>query len=79
MVPWFQGLYGAFVIKFNVQVALFRKKYLANHGIAEAVTLATLTAMINYFNRFLREDMTKMMASLFKECEAGGLAEALCQ
>ena len=67
------------MIKFNVQVASFRKKYLANHGVAEAVALATLTAMVNYFNRFLREDMTKMMAQLFKECEAGGVAEILCQ
>ncbi|KAF8871252.1 voltage-gated chloride channel [Gymnopilus junonius] len=75
----FGGLYGAFVIKFNVQVAAFRRKHLANHGVAEAVTLATLTALIGYFNRFLRLDMTSSMAILFKECEGGGNVFNLCQ
>ncbi|PPQ84600.1 hypothetical protein CVT25_015803 [Psilocybe cyanescens] len=75
----FGGLYGAFVIKFNLQVAAFRRKHLANHGVAEAVTLATLTAIIGYFNRFLRIDMTSSMAILFKECEGGGNVFNLCQ
>ena len=74
-----QGLYGAFMIKFNLQVAAFRRKYLANHGVAEAVTLATLTALIGYFNRFLRIDMTSSMAILFRECEGGGNVFNLCQ
>ncbi|KAG6813134.1 hypothetical protein H0H92_013758 [Tricholoma furcatifolium] len=75
----FGGLYGAFVVKFNIQVAAFRRKHLANHGVSEAVILATLTAMIGYFNRFLRMDMTASMALLFRECEAGGNAGDLCQ
>lgn len=80
LAPTFwQGLYGAFVIKFNLQVAAFRRKHLANHGVAEAVTLATLTAIIGYFNRFLRIDMTSSMAILFKECEGGGNIFNLCQ
>ena len=74
-----QGLYGAFMIKFNLQVAAFRRKYLANHGVAEAVTLATITALIGYFNRFLRIDMTSSMAILFRECEGGGNVFNLCQ
>lgn len=75
----FGGLYGAFVVKFNLQVAAFRRKHLANHGVAEAVTLATITAMIGYFNRFLRIDMTSSMAILFRECEGGGNIYNLCQ
>jgi len=67
------------VIKFNLQVAAFRRKHLADHGVAEAVTLATLTAVIGYFNRFLRLDMTSSMAILFKECEGSGNAFNLCQ
>ena len=67
------------MIKFNLQVAAFRRKYLANHGVAEAVTLATLTAVIGYFNRFLRLDMTSSMAILFRECEGGGNVYNLCQ
>ncbi|KAF9264051.1 hypothetical protein L218DRAFT_998805 [Marasmius fiardii PR-910] len=68
----FGGLYGAFVVKFHVQVSKFRRKHLANHGVAEAVVLATLTAVIGYFNRFLRIDMTESMAVLFRECEGVG-------
>ncbi|EIN11552.1 voltage-gated chloride channel [Punctularia strigosozonata HHB-11173 SS5] len=75
----FGGLYGAFVIKFNLMVAAFRRKYLANHGVVEAVALATLTAFIGYSNRFLRIDMTESMEILFKECEGGGDYENLCQ
>ncbi|TDL26017.1 hypothetical protein BD410DRAFT_716180 [Rickenella mellea] len=73
------GLYGAFVIKFNLQVAAFRRKYLAQHGIMEAVTLATLTAMAGYFNRFLRIDMTESLAILFRECDSVGEYDNLCQ
>ncbi|KAJ8521829.1 hypothetical protein ONZ45_g1532 [Pleurotus djamor] len=73
----FGGLYGAFVVKFNLQVAAFRRKYLAKHGVAEAVTLATLTAMIGYFNRFLRIDMTESMSILFRECD--NQDDNLCQ
>ncbi|KII92648.1 hypothetical protein PLICRDRAFT_37425 [Plicaturopsis crispa FD-325 SS-3] len=75
----FGGLYGAFVVKFNLQVAAFRRKYLAKHGVAEAVALATITAMIGYFNRFLRIDMTESMAILFRECEGGGDHDDICK
>ncbi|KAG2101302.1 chloride channel [Suillus discolor] len=75
----FGGLYGAFVVKFNMQVAAFRRKHLAAHGVAEAVILATLTAVIGYFNRFMRIDMTEMMSILFRECEGGGDHDNLCQ
>ncbi|OCH88114.1 Cl-channel protein [Obba rivulosa] len=75
----FGGLYGAFVVKFNLKVAAFRKKYLASYPVTEAVTLATLTAMIGWFNRFLRIDMTESMAILFRECESGGDYDNLCQ
>ncbi|KAH7889103.1 chloride channel [Phlebopus sp. FC_14] len=75
----FGGLYGAFVVKFNMQAAAFRRKHLANHGVAEAVTLAILTAIVGYWNRFLRIDMTEMMSILFRECEGGGDYDNLCQ
>ncbi|KZP34403.1 Cl-channel protein [Athelia psychrophila] len=77
----FGGLYGAFVVKFNLQVAAFRRRYLAKHGLAEAVLLAVLTAFIGYGNRFLRIDMTEAMAILFRECDGGGERDFdnLCQ
>ncbi|KAJ7049658.1 Cl-channel protein [Mycena amicta] len=75
----FGGLYGAFVVKFNLQVAAFRRKHLANHGVAEAVLLATLTAMIGYSNQFLRMDMTESLSILFHECTNGGNVNNVCQ
>jgi H+/Cl- antiporter ClcA len=78
-LPTFQGLYGAFVMKFNLQVAAFRRKHLGAHGIYEAVFLAVLTALIGYLNRFLRMDMTESLEVLFRECEGGGNYFGLCQ
>lgn len=67
------------MVKFNLQVAAFRRKHLSNHGLAEAVTLAILTALVGYGNRFLRIDMTESMAILFRECDGGGDYDNLCQ
>ncbi|KAH8107789.1 chloride channel [Cristinia sonorae] len=75
----FGGLYGAFMVKFNMQYAAFRRKYLVSHPVAEAVGLATLTGIIGYWNRFLRIDMTESMAILFRECNSGGDYGGLCQ
>ncbi|KAJ5619915.1 hypothetical protein N7510_003899 [Penicillium lagena] len=75
----FGGLYGAFVIKWNLRVAAFRKKYLAPHPIMEAVVLAGFTALICYPNMFLRINMTEMMEILFRECEGGHDYDGLCQ
>ncbi|KAH9929594.1 Cl-channel protein [Epithele typhae] len=75
----FGGLYGAFAIRLNVKVAAFRKRYLADHAIAEAVTLATITAMIGWFNHFLRIDMTESLAILFRECDGASDYDHLCQ
>jgi len=75
----YQGIYGAFVIKFNLQFAAFRRRFLANHAVFEAVALATLTAMFGFFNRFLRLDMTESLYILFRECEGGGNYGGLCQ
>lgn len=42
----FGGLYGAFVIKYNVLVAQFRKKYLRDVPVLEAAVLAFVTALV---------------------------------
>lgn len=67
------------MVNLAIQVNRFRRRYLANHAVAEAVLLATITALIGYGNRFLRIDMTESMAILFRECEAGGDYDNLCQ
>jgi chloride channel 3/4/5 len=75
----FGGLYGAFVMKWNLRMQVFRKKYLSEYPITEAVTLAVLTAIICYPNMFLRIDMTESMEILFLECEGGHDYDALCE
>ncbi|KAH9470143.1 hypothetical protein Pst134EA_007409 [Puccinia striiformis f. sp. tritici] len=75
----FGGIYGGFVSKYNLQVALFRRKHLVNSAISEVIFLAGLTAIIGYFNMFLRIDMTESLEILFRECEGGGDYDGLCQ
>ncbi|KAI1345401.1 voltage gated chloride channel [Xylaria sp. FL0043] len=75
----FGGLYGAFVMKWNLQVQAFRKKYLAKWAILEATLLAAGTAIICYPNAFLRIDMTESMEILFLECEGAEDYRGLCE
>ncbi len=74
----FGGLYGAFVIKWNLRAQAFRKKYLTKYAILEATLLATGTAIICYPNMFLRIDMTESMEILFLECEGSEDYQGLC-
>ncbi|KAF4828648.1 putative chloride channel protein UM03490-D [Colletotrichum tropicale] len=75
----FGGLYGAFVIKWNLRAQAFRKKYLTKYAIAEATILAAATAIICYPNVFLRIDMTESMEILFLECEGAEDYHGLCE
>lgn len=75
----FGGLYGAFVIKYNMQMQAFRRAHLSAYGVSEAVTLAVLTAVVAYPNKFLRIDMSESLEILFRECEGGGDYAGLCQ
>ncbi|RAK96652.1 chloride channel protein [Aspergillus ibericus CBS 121593] len=75
----FGGLYGALVIKWNLRVQAFRKKYLSQHAVMESVVLAGVTAILCYPNMFLKINMTEMMEILFRECEGGHDYNGLCQ
>src|SRR5271170_1871963 len=75
----FGGLYGAFMIKWNLKAQAFRKKYLTKYAIPEAVILAGVTALLCYPNMFLRIDMTEMMKMLFRECEGDDDYDGLCE
>ncbi|KAK5117242.1 hypothetical protein LTR62_005859 [Meristemomyces frigidus] len=74
----FGGLYGAFVMKWNLRVQAFRKRYLTQYPILESVLLAFATAVLCYPNMFLRIDMTESMEILFLECEGGHDYDELC-
>lgn len=75
----FGGLYGAFVMKWNLRAQAFRKKYLSKYAILEATLLAAGTAILCFPNMFLRIDMTESMEILFLECEAGRDYDGLCE
>ncbi|KAI1491684.1 chloride channel [Biscogniauxia mediterranea] len=75
----FGGLYGAIVIKYNLRMQAFRKKYLADWAVLEATLLAAGTAIICYPNAFLRIDMTESMEILFLECEGKEDYHGLCE
>lgn len=75
----FGGFYGAFMIKWNLVAQSFRKKYLGQYAIPEAVILAGATALLCYPNMFLRIDMTEMMEMLFRECEGDYDYDGLCE
>ena len=74
----FGGLYGAFVMKWNLRYQSFRKQYLSKYQILEASLLALGTAVICFPNMFLRIDMTEAMEILFLECEGGHDYDELC-
>ncbi|KAI1881303.1 hypothetical protein JX265_000129 [Neoarthrinium moseri] len=74
----FGGLYGAFVMKWNLRAQAFRKKYLTKYAVLEATLLAAGTAIICYPNVFLRIDMTESMEILFLECEGAEDYQGLC-
>lgn len=74
----FGGLYGAFVIRWNLAAQAFRKKYLARYAVLEATLLAAATALVCYPNVFLRIDMTESMEILFLECEGAEDYQGLC-
>jgi chloride channel 3/4/5 len=73
------GLYGAIVIKWNLRVQAFRKKYLKPYAVLEATFLAGITAVLCYPNMFLRIDMTESMEVLFLECEGETDFNGLCE
>lgn len=78
LIGVFGGLYGAFVIKWNLRYQAFRKKYLSNYPVLEATLLATATAIVCYWNDFLSIDMTESMEILFLECEGAEDYHGLC-
>lgn len=67
----FGGIYGIVVSHYNISVVSFRKRYLSQWAIKELIILSLFSALICYFNEFLRLDMTEAMQILFHECGVG--------
>ncbi|SCU98236.1 LAFA_0G16512g1_1 [Lachancea sp. 'fantastica'] len=64
----FGGLYGLLVSDWNIRYVNFRKTYLQKYKLQEVALLTLITALLSYFNEFLRLDMTESMGILFHEC-----------
>jgi chloride channel 3/4/5 len=79
LIGIFGGLYGAFVMKWNLRAQAFRKRYLSKYAILEATLLALGTAVVCYPNSFLRIDMTESMEVLFLECEGDHDYNGICE
>jgi len=41
-----------------------------DYGVAEVAALAFVTALIGYFNMFMKLDMNETLGILFQECES---------
>ncbi|QLG71322.1 hypothetical protein HG535_0B03610 [Zygotorulaspora mrakii] len=65
----FGGVYGKLVSKWNIHYVQFRKRYLSKWPVQEVIILTFLTALVSYFNEFLKLDMTESMGILFHECK----------
>lgn len=64
----FGGLWGHFIIKWNLRIQGLRKRFWKPYALPEIACLVLITAGLCYFNHFLRMDMTASMNLLFKEC-----------
>ncbi|QSL64246.1 hypothetical protein MERGE_000402 [Pneumocystis wakefieldiae] len=75
----FGGLYGAFVIKWNLRFQAFRRHYLSSFAVSEATIFAIITAILSYSNAFLKIDMTESMKILFRECSDDLDYDGICK
>ncbi|KAK4241686.1 chloride channel [Achaetomium macrosporum] len=63
------GIYGGLFIKANMKVAKWRKSSPARPGpVFQVVFVASLTALVNYPNHYMRAQSSELVANLFTEC-----------
>ncbi|KAK6543851.1 hypothetical protein TWF694_000578 [Orbilia ellipsospora] len=65
------GIYGGLFIKANLFIAEKRKgSWIKSYPIIEVVIIASISALINYPNVFMRVQASELVANLFQECKA---------
>lgn len=67
------GIYGLVVTKWNIVHVYAREKFFSERawkwsGVVEVALVCAMTALLSYYNKFLREDMAEMMGELFAAC-----------
>lgn len=85
LIPWLSlgvmgGIIGTLLIRFNVRIALYRRKSnLAEWPILEVVCISAITAGISYLIVFSRVQASELVANLFQECDTNkGDYHGLC-
>lgn len=64
------GIYGGLFIKLNMKVAKWRRSTrVARYPVLEVFFVATVTAVINFPNKFMRARPAKLVHILFAECD----------
>ncbi|WBW72635.1 plasma membrane ClC chloride channel [Schizosaccharomyces osmophilus] len=66
----FGGLYGEFVMRLFIKVQKLRKAYVDKWPVIDASVIVVVTALVSYFNTWLKLDMTLSMELLFQDCKA---------
>ncbi|KAI9327083.1 chloride channel [Obelidium mucronatum] len=62
------GLFGAFFIRMNTIVTLYRKKYWNDKPILEVAIVALVTGLVGFAHVYLRVSTVDLVANLFREC-----------
>ena len=64
------GVYGGFFIKLNMKIANWRRNLrIAQYPVLEVYMVATVTALVNFPNQFMRARPSKLVHILFAECD----------
>ena len=64
------GLFGAFFIRLNLNIARWRQSRNTSRPLAEVAAVALITALINFPNHFMRAQNSELVQSLFAECSS---------
>ncbi|KAK3332457.1 chloride channel protein 5 [Cercophora scortea] len=65
------GIYGGLFIKANMKVAQWKKSVTWFPGpVTQVVIVASLTALVNYPNHYMRAQSSELVSNLFAECSA---------
>ncbi|KAK2814319.1 hypothetical protein FQN49_008223, partial [Arthroderma sp. PD_2] len=74
------GLYGGLFIKLNMRVSRWRKARNFSFPVIEVISVALLTALINFPNSFMKAQLSELLHSLFAECaQSAGDEFGLCK
>lgn len=76
----FGGVYGVCVSRWNIKWVAFRRGWMPHGGgVREVAVLCTVSAVVGWWNTYLRGDMTRVMEILFDAGDASGIGDGTLQ